>query len=71
MATSNPFQQEVAYANLAFAVLGLLCLFFRGNFWFATIIGASVWYLGNAYGHIKQISNLQNYFPGNAVFPFM
>ena len=29
----NPFQYEVAVANLAFGVLGLLCLRFRDGFW--------------------------------------
>src|SRR5215217_8126018 len=32
----NPFQTEVAFANLAFGVLGLLCARFRGLFWLAT-----------------------------------
>ncbi|MGB7307715.1 MAG: DUF6790 family protein, partial [Candidatus Acidiferrales bacterium] len=37
----NPFQYEVAVANLAFGVLGLLCLRFRDGFWTATAIGWS------------------------------
>ncbi len=32
----NPFQFEVAVTNLAFGVLGLLCLRYRGLFWWAT-----------------------------------
>jgi hypothetical protein len=31
----NPFQSEIAVANLAFGVLGLLSIRFRGLFWFA------------------------------------
>jgi hypothetical protein len=38
----NPFQTEVAMANLATAVLGILCFWIRGNFWTATVIATSV-----------------------------
>lgn len=65
----SPFQAEVGYANLTFGILGLLCLFFRGNFWVATVFGISIWYLANAYGHIQQIVVNQNYSPGNAGAP--
>jgi hypothetical protein len=40
----SPFQQEVGYANLAFGILGILCFFFRGLFWVATVFGVSIWY---------------------------
>ncbi len=62
----NPFQTEVAIANLAFGTLGILCYWFRGQFWTATVIGASVWLLGDAVGHIYQIIVAQNYAPNNA-----
>jgi len=35
-APGSPFQFEVATANLAFGVLGVLCLWFGGAFWAAT-----------------------------------
>jgi hypothetical protein len=41
----NPFQTEVAVANLAMGTLGILCYWLRDNFWTATVIGASVWLL--------------------------
>jgi len=47
----SPFQFEVAMANLAFGVLGVLCVWQRGNFWTATGIGQAVFLLGCAYGH--------------------
>lgn len=50
----NPFQFEVAMANLAFAVIGLLCLRYRDQFWNATAIGFAVFYLGAAAGHLDQ-----------------
>jgi uncharacterized protein DUF6790 len=46
--------------------LGLLCYWFRGNFWTATVIGASVWLLGDAVVHIYQIIVAHNYAPNNA-----
>lgn len=62
----NPFQREVAFANLAFGVLGVLCLWFRGGFWIATAVGVSVFMLGAAVVHIKEIRTTQNRNPGNA-----
>lgn len=51
----SPFQTEIAMANLAFGVLGILCLFFRQGFWLATGLGYTVFVLGAAYVHIQQI----------------
>ena len=62
----NPFQFEVAVANLAFGVLGLLCLRFRDGFWAATAIGWSVFMLGAAAIHLHQIHIGQPYAPDNA-----
>jgi hypothetical protein len=65
-APGNPFQYEVAVANLAFGVLGLLCLGFRGSFWTATAIGWSVFMLGAAAVHFHQIHIGQPFAPDNA-----
>jgi hypothetical protein len=65
----NPFQFEVAMANLSYGILGILCLKFRDNFWVATIIAISVFYFGAAYGHLMDIMKNANYAPGNAGFP--
>ncbi len=62
----SPFQFEVAVANLAFGVLGILCQWFRGGFWGATIVGFAVFLEGAAYGHIRDILVAHNYAPGNA-----
>lgn len=64
----SPFQFEIGIANLAFGVLGLLCLKIRDNFWIATIIGFSVFYLGAAYGHIQNFLQTGNTAPGNIGF---
>jgi len=64
----NPFQLEVGVANLSFGILGLLCWKFRDNFWTASIIAVSVFYLGAAYIHIVNIMQSGNMAPGNAGF---
>jgi hypothetical protein len=64
-AVGNPFQMEVAFANLAFGVLGLLCFWIRGNFWTATVIGVSVFYLGAAVTHINNMLSVSNHASGN------
>ena len=38
----SPFQFEIGMANLAFGVLGILCIWQRGKFWTATGIGFAV-----------------------------
>jgi len=62
----NPFQSEVAVANLTIGTLGILCYWMRGNFWVATVIAFSVQWLGAAVVHIRDIVVAANYAPNNA-----
>jgi hypothetical protein len=62
----SPFQLEVANANLAVAVLGILCWWFDGAFWWATIVATAVWLWGDAVVHIHEIIVAHNYAPNNA-----
>ena len=62
----NPFQSLVAVANLSVGVLGILCYWIRANFWVATVIAFSVWWLGAAAVHIKDMVVSANYAPNNA-----
>jgi hypothetical protein len=62
----SPFEYEVGMANLAVGVLGVLCLWFRGNFWLATAIANAVWLLGDAIGHIREMVLAKNYAPNNS-----
>ncbi len=66
----NPYQSEVAVANLAVGILGILCYWMRGNFWIATAIGFSIWWLGDAVVHIRSIVVEANYAPNNAGVTF-
>jgi hypothetical protein len=61
----NPFQTEVAVANLAIGILGILCYWIRGNFWTAAVIATSVWLLGAAAIHVVEMVTAGNYNPGN------
>ena len=60
------FQLEVAAANLAFGVLGVLCLWFRDGFWLATGIGYSTFLFGAAFIHIREMITAGNYAINNA-----
>jgi hypothetical protein len=53
-APGNPFQFEVGVADLAFGVLGVLAIYYRGLFWLATVIGSSIFLLGDFITHVIQ-----------------
>jgi len=63
--SGSPFQLEVAFANLAFGVLGILCFWIRGSFWTASIICFSIFTLGAASVHIMNFFSTGNNAPGN------
>jgi hypothetical protein len=62
----SPFQREVGFASLGFAIVGLLA--FRGSFDMRTaaVIGPACFLLGAAGGHIIEIIRAHNLAPGNA-----
>lgn len=62
----NPFQQEVALANLAIGVLGLISFRVTGSFRIATIIAYSIFIFGAGVGHIWQIISAGNMAVNNA-----
>jgi len=63
---NSPFQLEVGFASLGFAVVGFLA--FGGSFGMraAAVIGPSFFLLGAAGGHIYQMLKAHNFSPGNA-----
>jgi len=48
-------------ADLTVGVLGILCLWIRGNFWLATTIANALWPLGDAIGHIREVTLHNNH----------
>jgi hypothetical protein len=62
----SPFQAEVGYASLGFAVIGFMA--FKGNCCvrFAAILGPAMFQWGAAVGHIFDIIKTGNLAPGNA-----
>ena len=62
----SPFQREVGFASLGFAVVGFLA--FRGSFDMraAAVVGPACFLLGAAGGHILEIFRTGNLAPGNA-----
>jgi hypothetical protein len=62
----SPFQAEVGYASLGFALIGFLA--FRRGFdaRLAAVLGIAAFLWGAAAGHIVQIVKESNFAPGNA-----
>jgi hypothetical protein len=71
--TGNPFQEEIAWANLGGGVAGLLCLWQREGFWAATAISGSVFYVGAALTHIRELRRSGNTAVSNvgAILPIL
>lgn len=63
---NSPFQLEVGFASLGFAVVGFLA--FRRSFdlRLAAVIGPALFLLGAAAGHAYQMISAGNFAPGNA-----
>lgn len=65
----SSFEHEMANVNLGYSVLGFLCIWLRGHFWTATIIGASIWLIGDSIGHYLNSIQQHNYTSGNIGIP--
>jgi hypothetical protein len=64
----SPFQYEVGLANLGIGVLGVLAPSFDRGFQLAAVITFTVFYLGAAVGHVREMVVEGNTSPGNAGF---
>ena len=62
----NPFQFEVGLAGISYGVLGVLASGFGPDWGLATIAAYSVFYLGAAAGHVRELVLKGNRSPGNA-----
>ncbi|WP_237713361.1 DUF6790 family protein [Halococcus hamelinensis] len=63
--TGNPFQKEIAFTNLAFGTLGVLCIWLHGGFWIAAGLGHAIFVLGAGTVHFAEIHEHGNTHPGN------
>ena len=61
----NPFQLEVGLANLSLGVLGVFASSFDRDWWLATVVAFSVFYIGAAIGHVREAVTQHNLSPGN------
>jgi len=66
----NPFQLEVAFANLMLGVLGLIAAGRRDGFREATVIAVTVFGVGATIVHLMDIFETGNLAPGNTVQNF-
>jgi len=51
-ATGSPFQTEVGLFDLAFGVLGICCIWIRGQWWYAVTVGWTVFAVGAGINHL-------------------
>ena len=63
---TSPYEYEVGMADLTVGVLGILCLWIRGNFWLATAVANAVWLLGDAIGHLREVTLHNNHAANNS-----
>jgi 4-amino-4-deoxy-L-arabinose transferase-like glycosyltransferase len=63
----NPFQLEVAFANLALGILGIVAIGRRDGFREATVIAVTVFGVGATIVHLMDIVETGNLAPGNTL----
>jgi hypothetical protein len=66
----SPFQFEVGMADFAIGVTACLAFWRDLSFKAAAVCAASIFLLGDAAGHIREMISAGNYAPGNAGVPF-
>jgi hypothetical protein len=55
-ATGSPFQTEVGLFDLAFGVLGVCCIWFREQWWYAVTVGWTIFAVGAAGVHLSEMT---------------
>ncbi len=66
----SPFQFEVGMADLAIGVTACVAFWRELPFKAAAVCAASIFLLGDAIGHIREMTVAGNFAPGNAGLPF-
>ena len=64
---SNEFQKELAFVSLGIGIAGILCLWFKNGFWWATIIPYTTFLFGAAGIHIFEMIEKGNFKPENSL----
>jgi hypothetical protein len=67
---TSPFQFEVGMADLAIGITACLAFWRDLSFKAAAVCAASVFLLGDAIGHVRDMIVAGNFAPGNAGVPF-
>lgn len=58
--SGSPFQTEVGLFDLAFGVLGVCCIWFRRQWWYAVTVGWTVFAVGAGVNHLIEMSRTGN-----------
>jgi hypothetical protein len=66
----SPFQFEVGMADLAIGVTACISFWRDLSFKAAAVCAASIFLLGDAVGHVREMAIAGNFAPGNAGVPF-
>jgi hypothetical protein len=67
---TSPFQFEVGMADLAIGITACIGFWRDLSFKAAAVIAASIFLLGDAIGHVRQMMVAGNFAPGNGGVPF-
>jgi hypothetical protein len=67
---ASPFQFEVGMADLAFGLTACIAFWRNLSFKAAEVSAASIFLLGDAVGHVRQMRIAGSFAPGNAGVPF-
>jgi hypothetical protein len=63
--SGSPFQKELGFAELGFALAGFFCIFFGKEFWLAVIVSVAPLYFLAGINHIREMIVKHNYAPHN------
>jgi hypothetical protein len=66
----SPFQFEVGMADFAIGITACIAFWRDLEFKAAAVFAASIFLLGDAFGHVREILLAGNFSPGNAGVPF-
>jgi hypothetical protein len=66
-ASGSLFQVELGYCCLGMGLLGVMCYWFKDYFWLATIVFTTIFLVGAALVHIKEMIKNKNFKAGNAI----